>query len=174
MLAIDEDAYREFVSGRRRALLRTAFLLTGDWHSAEDLVQEVLAKLYVAWRRVQRVDEIDAYVRRMLVNAYIDSMRRPWRREHAVETLPEGAGSGDPADGNDPAARGRLLAALAGVPSRQRAVLVLRYWEDQSLDQVAEALGCSTGTVKSQSSRGLERLRAVLGPQTLATIEEQR
>ncbi|SDU74801.1 SigE family RNA polymerase sigma factor [Jiangella alkaliphila] len=174
MLAIDEASYGEFVGGRQRALLRTAFLLTGDWHLAEDLVQETLAKLYVAWRRVLRCENAEAYARKTLLNAYIDSTRRPWRRERSVDVVPEQAGAGDPADGTDPGARGQLLAALAGLPAGRRAVLVLRFWEDQSVEQVADLLGCSTGNVKSQTSRGLQQLRDVLGPQMLATIEEQR
>lgn len=174
MAAIDEAAYGEYVTARRRALLRTAFLLTGDWHAAEDLVQETLAKLYVSWRRVRRRDDLDGYARKTMLNAYIDSTRRPWRREHAVQVVPDGAGSGDPADGSDPRTRRRLMTALAAVPPRQRAVLVLRFWEDLSVDQVAGLLGCSAGNVKSQSSRGLDKLRELLGPQEFAMIEEQR
>ncbi len=173
MPAMDEAAYGEYVAARRRALLRTAFLLTGDWHSAEDLVQETLTKLYVAWRRVRRRDDLDGYARKTLLNAYIDSTRRPWRREHAVDAVPERPGVGDPADVSDPRARRRLLTALAAVPPRQRAVLVLRFWEDLSVEQVAGLLGCSTGNVKSQSSRGLDKLRELLGPQEFAVVEEQ-
>ncbi|TDD99139.1 SigE family RNA polymerase sigma factor [Jiangella asiatica] len=174
MLANDEASFREFVDARSTRLLRTAFLLTGDWHLAEDLVQETLVKLYVVWRRVTRRDDNEPYARKTLVNTYIDSTRRPWRREHAVEAVPDRIGTGDPADRGDPGTRDRLLAALAGVPPRQRAVLVLRFWEDLSVNQVAELLGCSSGNVKSQTVRGLERLRQVLGPQVLATLEEQR
>lgn len=173
MLAIDEASYGEYVGARRRMLLRTAFLLTGDWHAAEDLVQETLTKLYVVWRRVRRHDA-DAYARKTMLHAYIDSTRRPWRREHVVDAVPDGVGGGDPADGSDPETRRRLLAALAVVPPRQRAVLVLRFWEDLSVEQVAGLLGCSTGNVKSQTSRGLDRLREVLGPQAITTIEERR
>jgi RNA polymerase sigma-70 factor (sigma-E family) len=173
-MAIDEAAYGEYVGTRRRALLRTAFLLTGDWHAAEDLVQETLAKLYVAWRRVRRHDDVDAYARRTLLNAYIDSTRRSWRREHAVDTVPDGIGDGDPADRPDPGVRHQLLTALAAVPPKQRAVLVLRFWEDLSVEQVADLLECSTGNVKSQSSRGLDKLRVLLGPHAFAVVEEQR
>ncbi|NED98937.1 SigE family RNA polymerase sigma factor [Phytoactinopolyspora halotolerans] len=192
MLKIDEASYREFVVARRRSLLRTAFLLCGDWHLAEDLVQDALAKLYVAWRRVKRRDDVDAYARKVLVNAYIDNRRRPWRREHAADvtdsvaggTMPErltGASAGapgryssnDPAELSDPAMRRRLLDVLAEVPPRQRAVLVLRFWEDLSVDQVADLLNCSAGTVKSQTSRGLDRLRELLGTTSLAEMKEQ-
>ena len=174
MLAIDEASFREFVDARSRRLVRTAFLLTGDWYLAEDLVQETLAKLYIRWRRVTRRDDVDAYARKALVNTFIDTTRRPWRREQAVAAVPERPDGGDPADGSDPATRSQLLVALAQVPARQRAVLVLRFWEDLSVDQVAELLGCSSGNVKSQTSRGLDHLRRVLGPQTLAILEEQR
>ncbi|MBB5791387.1 SigE family RNA polymerase sigma factor [Jiangella mangrovi] len=173
MLGIDEASYGEFVRARRRSLLRTAFLLTGDWHAAEDLVQETLTKLYLHWRRVRRREDTDAYVRRILLNAYIDSTRRPWRREHAVGVVPEDAVGGQSPDLGDPGTRGQLLTALAEVPPRQRAVLVLRFWEDLSVDQVAALLDCSPGTVKSQTARGLDRLREVLGSETLAAIKEQ-
>ncbi|WP_129668826.1 SigE family RNA polymerase sigma factor [Phytoactinopolyspora endophytica] len=193
MLKVDEASYREFVVARRRALLRTAFLLCGDWHLAEDLVQETLAKLYVAWRRVKRRDDVDAYARKTLVNAYIDHSRRPWRREQAAEVSRnhEGAGaavnsyagpsratperhtSGDPAELGDPTLRRRLLDVLVEVPQRQRAVLVLRFWEDLSVEQVADLLSCSAGTVKSQTSRGLVRLRDLLGTTSLAEMKEQ-
>ncbi|WP_203417050.1 sigma factor-like helix-turn-helix DNA-binding protein [Jiangella ureilytica] len=125
-----------------------AFLLTGDWHAAENLVQD--AKLYVSWRRVYRTDDMLAYSRRVLVNAHIDGTRRPWRREQAVEAVPELPGAGDPADGGDLYTRERLLAAPAAVPPRQRATLVLRFWEDLAVEQVADLMNCSTGNVKSQ------------------------
>lgn len=93
MREADESAYCDFVAARRRSLLQTAFLLTGDWHQAEDLVQITLAKLYVTWTRIRRRDDVDAYARRTLLNAYLDERRRPWRREHAVETVPDRAGA---------------------------------------------------------------------------------
>lgn len=189
MLRIDEASYREFVAARRRPLLRTAFLLCGDWHLAEDLVQDALAKLYVAWRRIHRRGEIEAYARKTLLNAYIDSRRRPWRREHPSDAsdgdgqfgrpsaTPPGhatvPGDGDPAEGSDPWLRDHLLSVLAQVPPRQRAVLVLRFWEDLSVDQVADLLSCSTGTVKSQTARGLDRLRSELGATVMEEMKEQ-
>ncbi|SDT25936.1 SigE family RNA polymerase sigma factor [Jiangella sp. DSM 45060] len=171
MHAADEASYKDFVTARRRALLRTAFLLTGDWHAAEDLVQEALTKLYVSWRRLYRGDDLLAYARRVLVNAHIDGTRRPWRREHAVDVVPDFAAA-DPADAGDPYTRERLLAALAVVPPRQRATLVLRFWEDLSVEQVADLLDCSTGNVKSQTARGLDRLRDVLGSEAFAESKE--
>ncbi|RIQ30198.1 SigE family RNA polymerase sigma factor [Jiangella rhizosphaerae] len=171
MQATDETSFKEFVGARRRALLRTAFLMTGDWHAAEDLVQETLTKLYVSWRRVRRHDDVLAYARRILVNAHIDGTRRPWRREQAVEAIPDAVGAGDPAE-SDLHTRDRLLAALATVPPRQRATLVLRFWEDLSIEQVADLMNCSSGNVKSQTARGLERLRDVLGPEAFVELRD--
>jgi RNA polymerase sigma-70 factor (sigma-E family) len=190
VLKIDEASYREFVVARRRALLRTAFLLCGDWHLAEDLVQETLAKLYVSWRRVQRRDEVDAYARKALVNAYIDNRRRPWRREQVTDSSDissdgrpdepsnrfahaHSGPAGDPAHMADPGLRRQLVNMLAEVPPRQRAALVLRFWEDLSVEQVASIMNCSQGNVKSQTARGLERLRGLLGTDMLAEMKEQ-
>ena len=173
MRAADESAYCDFVAARRRSLLRTAFLFTGDWHLAEDLVQITLAKLYVAWTRVGRRDDVDGYARRTLLNAYLDERRRPWRREHAVAAVPDQP-SIAAAELPDPGTRQRILAALAAIPLRQRAALVLRFWDDLSVDQVADLLHCSAGTVKSQTARGLDRLREVLGPALLDELKEHR
>lgn len=186
MPKIDEASYREFAVARRRALLRTAFLLTGDWHLAEDLVQDTMAKLYVAWRRVQRRDEVDAYARKVLLNAYIDNKRRPWRRERVMAVTDPGVvtppgepsavlsgRSDDPAERGDPSVRQRLLRVLAALPPRQRAVLVLRFWEDLSVEQVADLMSCSAGTVKSQTARGLDHLRDLIGTAALAEMKEQ-
>ena len=172
MQATDEASYKDFVTARRRALLRTAFLMTGDWYAAEDLVQEALTKLYVSWRRVHRDDDMMAYARRVLVNAHIDGTRRPWRREHVVDAVPELPGPGDPAESGDLYTRERLLAALAAVPPRQRATLVLRFWEDLAVEQVADLMNCSSGNVKSQTARGLDRLRAVLGSEAFVETKE--
>lgn len=172
MRAADESAYCDFVAARRRSLLQTAFLFTGDWHAAEDLVQITLAKLYVAWTRVRRRDEMDAYARRTLLNAYLDERRRPWRREQAVATVPDQPTTA--AELPDPGTRQRILAALAAIPPRQRAALVLRFWADMSVEQVADLLNCSAGTVKSQTARGLERLREAFGPDLLAELKEHR
>ncbi|GAB3287697.1 SigE family RNA polymerase sigma factor [Parasphingorhabdus pacifica] len=164
MRAEFEESFREFARDRAVVLRRSAFLLCGDWHLAEDLVQNTLVKLYRAWKRVER-DTADAYARKVLLRTWLDERRRPWRRaEERSGVVPE---TGDV--GADPAVAGQLartrhvlLRALAEVPPRQRAVLVLRYWEDLPTAEVAAALGCSEGTVKSQASRGLRCLRAVL------------
>jgi RNA polymerase sigma-70 factor (sigma-E family) len=152
-----EQSYREYVAGNLERLRRTAFLLCGDWHTADDLASTVLVKLYRHWRRVARFDNLDAYVRRMLMRAWLDERRRPWRREASTETLPESAAPGPDAD-----RRLAVLSLLGTLPPRRRAVLVLRYFCDLSVEETAEALGCSEGTVKSQTARALESLRADL------------
>ena len=137
---------------------RTAYLLCGDWQQAEDLTQTAFARLYAAWPRLRDPAAADAYLRRTVGRACVDESRRPWRRERAAADLPDRPGI--PADG--PEDRMVLLAALARVPARQRACLVLRYFDDCSVEETAAALGCSTGTVKSNTSRGLDALRRVL------------
>ncbi|MBD0695884.1 RNA polymerase subunit sigma-24 [Streptomyces sp. CBMA123] len=139
-------------------MVRTAYLLTGDWHHAEDLTQTVLAKAYQSWRRVSRADSPDAYVRRMLVSCNSDRFRKRRVAERLTEVLPEVAASGDAAGQVDQ--RRTLMGALATLPTRQRAVVVLRYWDDRTEAEVAQAMGCSLGTVKSQAAKGLAKLRA--------------
>ncbi|GAA2363872.1 hypothetical protein GCM10010432_20130 [Catellatospora methionotrophica] len=155
-----EDGFREFVQLRYGDLLRTAYLLTGSTHAAEDLVQSALLKAYRRW---DRVDEPMPYLRRALVNQRTSVWRRIGSRELLTGVLPErGRADGSAAH----AERDELMAALATLPVRMRAVLVLRYWEDMSEADTAAALGCSAGSVKSQASRGLARLREVLRPET--------
>ncbi|GAA1564594.1 SigE family RNA polymerase sigma factor [Kribbella sancticallisti] len=156
---VDRDQeYVEFVEAASASLRRTAFLVCGDWHRADDVVQDALYKLYLVWPRVTRAGNPLAYARRVVVNAAVDTGRRPWRREVPTgDLLPDRARSGDHAA--DHADRDEVLAALSQLGPRQRACVVLRYYEDLSVEQTAEALGCSPGTVKSQVSRGLETLR---------------
>ena len=149
-----EEAFAAYVAARRRALLQAAWLLTGDWHLAEDLVQTALAKAYLKWRRV---DDPDAYVRRVLTTTYVTWWRRRWRGEQPAETVPD-AGRFDDHSGID--VRGQLYAVLRELPRRQRAVVVLRYFEDLTEAETAAALGCSVGTVKSQASRALASMRS--------------
>jgi RNA polymerase sigma-70 factor (sigma-E family) len=167
-MAAHDGEFTQYYVARAPAMRSTAYLLCGDWHTAEDLVQTAFTKLYLAWNRLSGHDRIDGYVRQTLVRAFIDLRRRPWRRE-----LPSADGyrerSGGPAGGGDPARHDAateerlvLLRALAAVPPRQRAVLVLRYWEDLSEAATAAILGCSLGTVKSQAARGLANLREQL------------
>jgi len=151
--------FEQYVAVRRRSLRRTAFLLCGDWDRAEDVVQDTLARLFVHWRRASGAGNVDEYVRRMLVNAFRSEGRRPWRRERASETLPEQSYD-DPAATTD--SREALLGALAQLGPSQRAIVVLRYWDDLSIEETAAVLDCSTGNVKSQAARGLAHLRQVL------------
>ena len=155
MEAGERASFAEFVAARGQALQRTAYLLTNDWALAEDLVQTSLARVYPRWNRIVG-DDPEAYVRRVLVNTWSTWWRRRWRGEVPTETLPEHAATDAYATSDR---RDALRAALARLPKRQRAIVVLRYHEDMSEAQVADALGISTGTVKSQASRALVKLR---------------
>lgn len=155
--------FDEFARSRQVRLRRAAYLLCGDWHLAEDLTQTSLAKLYAVWRQV-RMDSPDGYARRVLFRTFVDeSRRRRWWERPSAHQYDVAA----PVQDSD--LRLTLLAALRQVPARSRAVLVLRFWEDQSVEETAAALGCSTGTVKSQTSRGLATLRRILGDTPLAS-----
>jgi RNA polymerase sigma-70 factor (sigma-E family) len=162
----DEVEFAELVAGRSQVLRRTAYLLCGDWHLAEDLVQITFTKLYAAWGRVRSDGNIDAYLRKTLVRSHIDEKRRAWWRRESPATgrLPELPAP----DGTPGADRDLLVAALRRIPPGQRAVLVLRFWEDQSVEDTARLVGCSPGTVKSQTARGLAALRAVIAEQAPA------
>jgi RNA polymerase sigma-70 factor (sigma-E family) len=158
MKPADEAAFLDLYVARRGSLRKTAHLLCGDWHHAEDLVQNAFVKLYVAWGRVREIDGVEAYLRQTLVHLYIDETRRRRHRDTVMaeppnQPWPEVADSAD---------RWELIAALRGVPRRQRACLVLRFYDDLSVAQTAAVLGCSEGTVKSQTARGLTALRDVL------------
>lgn len=152
-----EQDYAAYVDGRGAALRGTAYLLCGNWHSAEDLTQTALTKLYLAWRRIDRTGSVDAYARQVLLRAFLDERRRSWRRERAWADPPD-----TPAPGAGPEERLALEGALRGLPKTQRAVLVLRYWNDLDVRDTAAALGISEGTVKSATSRGLAALRTAL------------
>lgn len=155
-----EDDFDEFVSARWNALLRTAYLLAGDRGRAEDLVQGALVRAHRHWSKLRREGGAEAYVRKIMVNLNTDWWRRLGSRENAVEFVPDTKSTGDPYAAFD--AQDELWTALRNLPARMRAVLVLRYFEDLSEAETAAILGCSTGTVKSQSSRGLGRLRLAL------------
>jgi RNA polymerase sigma-70 factor (sigma-E family) len=152
----DRD-YVEFVEASSRALRRTAYLVCGDWHRADDVVQDALYRLYLSWSKVDRGGNPLAYARRIVINAALDIGRRPWRREVSTDRPPERARNDDTADAY--AERDEVLSALLRLAPRQRACIVLRYYEDLSIEQTAEILNCSQGTVKSQAARGLETLR---------------
>ncbi|MFY1597495.1 SigE family RNA polymerase sigma factor [Micromonospora sp. WMMD737] len=155
----DIEGYREYVGARLEPLRRTAYLLCGDWHTADDLVSTALVKLLRHWRRVSRMDSPDAYVRRTLLRVWLDERRRPWRREAAWAEVPDAA---VPSASDGAADRLTILALLAELPPRRRAVLVLRYFCDLSVEETARELGCTTGTVKSQSARAIEAMRSRL------------
>lgn len=148
--------FEAFVNARSRALLQTAWLLTGDRQLAEDLLQAALTKCYPRWQRIRDGND-EAYVRRALATTYVSWWRRAWRGELPTGPLPEAAE--DRVDADRVELRQVLLSALAELPRRQRAVVVLRYYCDLSEAETAAALGCSVGTVKSQAAKGLDRLR---------------
>jgi RNA polymerase sigma-70 factor (sigma-E family) len=158
MRAEEEHAYVQYVQGRVLALRRTAYHLCGNWHEAHDLVQAALIKLYRHWRRVSEADSPDAYVHRVLVNVFLQQKRSWWSRR--VWTVAEPADRG--VTDADPEGRVDLLAALARITPKQRAVLVLRYLEGLDVAETAGVLGCSTGTVKSQTSHAIAALRRMM------------
>jgi RNA polymerase sigma-70 factor (sigma-E family) len=152
-----DDGFRTFVEQRYATLLRTAYLLTGSAHAAEDLLQSALLSTMSRWRSM---DHPEAYVRRVMVNELVSR----WRRRRLVEVLTAALPERAAPQPDDPELRDELWQALRRLPAGMRAVLVLRFWEDLSEAQIAEALGCSVGTVKSQTSRGLARLRELVRP----------
>ncbi|WP_431876932.1 SigE family RNA polymerase sigma factor [Micromonospora marina] len=162
-----EEEFREFVAARSGALLRTAYLLAGDWATAEDLLQTALTKTYLAWKRLGGIDAIEPYARRVMVNTSTSWWRRRWHGERPTEVLPERAGVDEIEQQLDRDALWRHLQAL---PARQRAVLVLRFYEDMSEAQTAALLEISPGTVKSQTSRALNTLRRRLGSEAALSL----
>jgi RNA polymerase sigma-70 factor (sigma-E family) len=167
---IDEE-FREFVAARSGALLRTAYLLAGDWASAEDLLQTALTRTYLAWRRLGHIEAVEPYARRVLVNSATSWWRRRWHGERPTEVLPEGATG----DGFDVwIERDLLWRHVLTLPARQRAVLVLRFYEDLSEVDTAGLLGVTVGTVKSQCSRALATLRKRLGEHGIEPAVSER
>ena len=155
--AARDAAFTDYLQARQPSLLRTAYLLTGDRHQAEDVLQTSLAKLYLAWDKVNDRDSVDAYVRRIMVNENNSLWRRGWKkREYATEVLPEGAPHVDTYDEGRSAALWHVVRTL---PPKARAVVVLRYYEQLSEAETADVLGISVGTVKSQCSRAVAALR---------------
>lgn len=149
--------FTEYLAARQPSLLRTAYLLTGDRHQAEDVLQTSLAKLYLAWDKVHDRAAVDAYVRRIMVNENNSLWRRAWKkREYVTEVIPEGAPHHD---AYDDGTNDELWRVVQTLPPKARAVVVLRYYEQMSELEVADALGISVGTVKSQGSRALAALR---------------
>jgi RNA polymerase sigma-70 factor (sigma-E family) len=156
-----DERFAAFVRGHGERHLRLAVLLTGDWHAAEDLVQASLVKLHRAWPRLETDVDQDAYLRRIVVNTHRSWWRARWRREKPVAALPDGTYAPDLADTRATAIL--LRQALGRLPRQQRAVLVLRYFEDLPEAEIAAVVGCSPGSVKTHAHRGLRALRELLG-----------
>ncbi|UFN43868.1 SigE family RNA polymerase sigma factor [Nocardioides okcheonensis] len=155
--------FSAYMAARQAALYRTAYLLAGDHAGAEDLLQNAFAKLYLSWDRIRDHGALDGWVRRVMVNDHNSLWRRAWkRREHSTERLPEAGAS----DSYDDGLGGELWSFVQTLPPKQRSVVVLRYYEQLSEAEIADVLGISTGTVKSQASRALAALRA-RAPQSL-------
>lgn len=160
----------EFVRRRGDHHLRTAVLLTGDWHAAEDLVQTGLSKLHRVWHRLDIVQEPDAYLRRIIINTHRSWWRSRWRREIPRAVLPD---IPDPRDSSEIKAVAQVVRdALMRLPARQRTALVLRFFEDLSEAETAELMGCSTGTVKTHTHRGLRAMRRLIPQDVLVNRTE--
>ena len=173
----DRDAeFTEYVSARQAWLRRVAFLLCGDWHRADDLVQSTITKLYAHWHRARRADNLDGYARRSLVNTYLAEQRSGWAKWTILHRF-GGAGTAADPEPERAALAGDLelgldlKTALSQLPPRQRATVVLRFYCDLSIEQTAQMMGCSAGNVKSQSSRGLATLRNLLDPNLIPVME---
>ena len=157
--SVDPPAdFREFASARATQLFRIAFLMCGDWHEAEDLVQTTLAKMFVSWGRLRGASSADSYARKVMLNAFLSE-----RRLKRSGELPTADFRDLPAPGADADLRIALLTALRRLPPRTRAVVVLRYVEDHSIESVAQLLNATPAAVKSLNARGLARLRQLLG-----------
>lgn len=165
----DQGEYVELFNARVADVRRLAFLLLGDWHEAEDAVQAAFLKLFRHWGRVRRQDNVEAYLRRTVVNTCYDIIRRDRRRP---VSLPGEVPDRPALEQTDGLEQEQILAALARIPRRQRAALVLRYYEDLSVEETARQLGCTEGTVKSQTARGIGALRVEMGRQYAAEPDD--
>ncbi|MEW9527103.1 SigE family RNA polymerase sigma factor [Microbispora sp. NPDC049125] len=155
---VRDAEFTEYVTAKALWLRKVAYLLCGDWHGADDLVQAAITKLYVNWHRAVRADNIDGYARTTLVNTFLAEQRSPWARWVVLR----GAQDTAPARDGDVEATLDLRTALAALPPGQRATVVLRYFCDLSVAEAAQTLGCSPGNVKSQTARGIDTLRRML------------
>lgn len=153
------DDFTEYVTARSGWFRKVAYLLCGDWHWADDLVQSAITRLYTNWPRAVRADNLDGYARRTLVNTFLAEQRTSWWRRVDLR----GTDHDRPAPGPDVEAALDLRAALDRLPARQRATVVLRYFGDLPVADTARALGCSEGTVKSQTAKAVDTLRELLG-----------
>jgi RNA polymerase sigma-70 factor (sigma-E family) len=152
-----EQEFVEFATSRAKPLRDFAYLVCGDWHEAQDLTQQTLAKTYVAWPRIQR-ENVDAYARTVLVREFLSERRRRRSTERPVAAIPDG-----PTRADEPELRLTLIDALDRLPANRRVVLVLRYWNDLSVETVAEIMRTTPAAVKSLTHRALADLRSVLG-----------
>jgi RNA polymerase sigma-70 factor (sigma-E family) len=161
--ADDEREFREFVAARSRALLHTAYLLTGDWEQGRDLVQTALASTARRWSRLRDRQQPEIYVRRAIYHAQVDRFRLlSWGRETVTDTLPDQQSAQGTAWADSVVQRQDIMAALRRLPRRQRAVIVLRYFEDRPDSEIAAILGVAQGTVRSQTHKALASLRTTL------------
>ncbi|BFU44991.1 SigE family RNA polymerase sigma factor [Krasilnikovia sp. MM14-A1004] len=156
--AVRDEEFTAFVAAVTPRLRRTAYLMCRDWHLAQDLTQLTLARMYASWGRIWRTANLEAYSRRVLMNAVFDQRRRRSGSEVVLADLPDRPGQESTAD-----LHVTLMRALAALPVRDQAVVVLRHWEDHSVDTVAEILGVSVSVVKMRNMRALGRLRELLG-----------
>jgi RNA polymerase sigma-70 factor (sigma-E family) len=160
MMQSRDAEFADFVAMREASLRRLAILLCHDWHRADDLVQAAITKLYVHWPKARAADNMDAYVRAIVVREFLDERRSSWiRRVTLTGQLPDRA-----AEATDSETVLDMQAAIASLPPRQRATLVLRFYCDLPVEQAAQVLGCTPGTVKSQTAKALTSLRIALGP----------
>ena len=155
-----DDEFAEYVAARMLALHRLAVLLCQDGHRADDLVQAAVTKLYMHWAKAKAASDIDAYARTIVVREFLSERRTGWARRVTLS----GQVPDRPSAGHDSDAAIDMQAALAALPPRQHATLVLRFYCDLNVEQAALALGCSAGTVKSQTAKALASLRRSLGP----------
>lgn len=171
MAQLERDAeFTDYVRTNATWLRKVAYLLCGDWHRADDLLQGAATKLYTNWHRANRAENLNGYARRTLVNTFLAEQRTAWRRLVELKATDEDVASLDP----DRDAVLDLRLAMAMLPPRQRATIVLRYYCDLSIEEVARALGCSTGTVKSQTSHGITALRRQLHTEPTPVTQEGR
>ncbi|MFY1635327.1 SigE family RNA polymerase sigma factor [Solwaraspora sp. WMMB335] len=159
-LAAPDDEFVTFATTAAPRLRRTAYLMCRDWHLAQDFTQTTLTKMYVVWKRISRADNIEAYSRKVLLRVVLDHRRRLSGQELVMAGPPDGTDRAEPGRSD---LRLTMIDALGCLPPRDRAIVVLRYWEDQSVETVAEVLGVSVSVVKTQSRRSLARLRQLLG-----------
>jgi RNA polymerase sigma-70 factor (sigma-E family) len=168
----DEERFHVFVARSTAQLTRLAYLLSGDQHLADDLVQTCLIRLYQSWSKVRDKDAADAYARKVLLRCWLNELRRPWRRSESRDGVVPDTSAPETDLVGEAHQKEVLRVALAQLPPRQRAAVVLRYWAQHSLSETAAILRCSEGNVKSQSARGLAALRIALDRQGFTTLEE--